>query len=224
VIRGPAPLALSLALGLVVTACGASAATPPAAAPTASPMPAGTYTTASFKPAVTFTVPDGWQIATDSESYFQVRRAGQDVVGIHLFRDPLAASQDPACPTTTQPGVGKSSTELVTWMRSLKGLTVGAPVMSTVGGLPGVAVDVRIAAGWTQSCAFANGLPTVPLLTDGVDLRWIVAGSERLRLYLVDLPGGGTVIVDLDAFDGDLFDSLVKDAVPVLKTFRFATG
>ena len=99
-----------------------------------------------------------------------------------------------------------------------------APVLVDVGGLRGVGVDIAIAAGWTQSCSFANGVPTVPLLTDGAGLRWVIAGSERLRLYVLDVPDGGTVIVDLDAFDGDLYDSLLRVGAPIVKSLEFATG
>lgn len=219
-IRGLASLALLLA----VAACGGSTATPAASSPTASALPAGTYTSTAFRPSVTFTLPDGWVIAEDRPGYFQVRPVESDLVGLHLFRDVFAASQDPACPTTAAPGVGRTSTEIVTWIRGLAGLSVAAPVMVDVGGLRGVGVDIAIAAGWTQSCSFANGVPTVPLLTDGAGLRWVVAGSERLRLYVLDVPDGGTVIVDLDAFDGDLYDSLLKVGAPIVKSLEFAGG
>ncbi len=219
-IRGLASIALLLA----VAACGGSAATPAASSPTASALPAGTYTSTAFRPGVTFTLPDGWVIASDTAGYFQVRPVETDQAGLHLFRDVFAASQDPACPTAAEPGVGTTSTELVTWIRGLAGLSVAAPVLVDVGGLRGVGVDIAIAAGWTQSCSFANGVPTVPLLTDGAGLRWVIAGSERLRLYVLDVPGGGMVIVDLDAFDGDLYDSLLRVGAPIVKSLEFATG
>lgn len=219
-IRGLAPLALLLA----VATCGGSPATPAAATPTASALPAGTYTSTVFQPSVTFTLPEGWVIAEDRASYFQVRPVESDLVGLHLFRDVLPASQDPACPLTAEPGVGRTSTEFVTWIRGLDGLSVAAPVLVDVGGVRGVGVDIAIAAGWTQSCSFANGVPTVPLLTDGAGLRWVVAGSERLRLYVLDLPDGGTVIVDLDAFDGNLYEALLRVGAPIVKSLKFATG
>jgi hypothetical protein len=111
VIRGLA----SLALLLVVAACGGSLPPPAAGGSSAAPSPlaAGTYTSTAFQPAVTFTVPDGWEKAGDAAPYLQLRPAGSEVAGIHLFRDAVAASQDPACPATPEPGVGSTSTELV---------------------------------------------------------------------------------------------------------------
>ncbi len=215
---------LAVAMTLFVAACGSSS--PPAATgPVSSSLPAGTYTSVAFQPPATFTVPDGWELATDTAGYLLLRPAGSDVAGIHLFRDVVAASQDPACPTAAEPGIGTTSTDLVLWIRGLAGLTVSTPAMVTVGGLRGTSLDIGIAAGWTSSCPFANGLPTVALLVgQASDLRWVVAGSERLRLYILDMPEGGTVIVDVDAFDGTLMDSLLSNAAPIVKSLSFQTG
>jgi hypothetical protein len=134
-------------------------------------------------------------------------------------------SQAADCPTSAEPGVGSTSSQLAAWIRSLPGLTVSEPKMTTVGGLRGVEIDVAIASGWAGTCPFANGLPAVPLFVWGTGTsRWVVAGSERLRLSLLDIPGGGTVVVDMDAFDGSVFDSLVANAVPIVDTFKFATS
>lgn len=216
---------LAVAMALSISACGGSGATPAPSGPAGSPLPAGTHTSTAFQPAVTFTVPDGWELATDSATYLQLRPLGSEVAGIHLFRDAVAASQDSSCPTTPQPGVGATSSDLVAWMRTLKGLVVSSPAMVTVGGLRGVSVDIAIAEGWTASCPFANGLPTVPLLVGKAnDLRWVIAGNERLRLYILDLPIGGTVMVDVDAFDGTLIGSLLGSAAPIVKSLQFAGG
>jgi hypothetical protein len=221
VIRGLASLALLLA----VTACGGSSASPAAGSPTATAMPAGTYTSTLFQPAVTFTVPDGWAMPLDTPPYLQLIPAGSEVLGIHLFRDPVAASQDPACPATPEPGVGTTSTELVAWLRGRPGLVVGTPVMATVGGLRGVSIDVAIRNGWTTSCPFAGGSPTVPLITSKTAAyHWVIVGNERLRFYVLDLPGGGTVIVDVDAYDGTQYDALIRSAAPIVRSMQFAAS
>ncbi len=189
-----------------------------------SPLPAGTHASAVFQPGVTFTVPDGWALATDTADYLQLRPAGQDLLGIHLFRGVSAASQDPSCPVEAEPSVGTSSVELMSWIRGLDGLTVTSPAMVQVGGLIGSSVDIRIRNGWTQSCSFANGLPTVPLLVNsGTGLRWVIAGDERLRLFALDLPDGGTLIVDIDDFEGSQFEQFLPDAMSVVNSFQLAS-
>jgi hypothetical protein len=211
----------------LLAGCSGSAGAPTGATPAPTPPPAlapGTYTSAAFQPAVTYTVPSGWRVASDSSDYFALQPVNSEVTGIHFFGDPLAASQDPTCPTTAEPGVGTLSLELATWIRRLPGIVASSPRMVTVGGLRGVELDLALNTGWTASCPFANGVPTVPLFV-GADgsLRWVVAGNERLRLDLLDVPGGGTVVVDVDAFDGTLFDELLAAATPIVQSLSFAT-
>jgi hypothetical protein len=54
------------------------------------------------------------------------------------------------------------------------------------------------------------------------DLRWVVAGPERLRLAFLDVPGQGVVVVDLDSFDGTGFESLIANSSPIVKSLSFA--
>jgi hypothetical protein len=219
---------------LLMAVVVAAACTPGTGGPTASPAPTGlapgTYTTAVFQPAITFTVPAGWELVGDRLSaaggapvYAALRPAGSDVVGIHFFRDPAAASQEPACPETAEPSVGGTSSELATWIRGRPGLLVSEPKIAALGGLRGVELDLGIVAGWTASCPFADGIPTAALFVGaGGEYRWVVAGSERLRLYLLDLPGGGTLAVDIDAFDGSLIDDLLVAAAPIVQSLEFS--
>lgn len=223
--RLPVAVLLGALLAVLVAGCaGAPSAATPVSTPAPSALPTGTYTSGAFQPAVTYTVPAGWRIASDSSDYFALQPVASDLTGIHLFRDPLAASQDAACPTTAEPGVGKLSLELATWIRGLPGLIASSPRIVTVGGLRGVELDLALNTGWTASCTFANGVPTVPLFVGANgNLRWVVAGNERLRVALLDVPGGGTVVVDVDAFDGTLMDGLVAAASPIVQSLSFAT-
>ena len=211
---------------LAVVAVGCASGGTPSAAPSGASqppaLPAGTYQSQAFQPRVAFTLPSGWWIASDTDDYLALQPVDSDQVGIYLFRDPLAASQDLACPIEPEPNVGTISSELSTWMRALPGLIVSNPRLASVGGLRGTELDLRIADGWQASCPFADGLPTVPLFVgQTLELRWVVAGSERLRLSLLDVPGGGTVVVDIDAFDGLLMEVLLDAASPIVGSITF---
>jgi hypothetical protein len=213
---------------LALAACG-GATLPPAAAtqapaPAVTPLPAGTYTSLAFQPAVTFTVPDGWVLTADAPLYLALQPAGNDAIGVHLFRDPSAASQDPTCPASAEPGVGGTSSALTAWIREQPGLNVTPPVMATVGGLPGTSLDISLKVDWTQACPFANGTPSVPLFNSPAIDHWVVVGNERLRAYFLDLPGGGTVVVDQDAFDGTQFEALLAASGGIVRSLTFATG
>jgi hypothetical protein len=200
---------------------GGPSGTPAPSLPPA--LPAGTYTSQVFRPQVTFTLPDGWWISSETTDYLGIQPVDSDLEGIHLFRDPKAMSQDAACPAVAEPGVGTLSSDLATWIRARPGFVTSNPRLAEIGGLRGIELDVSIAPGWTTSCSFANGLPTVPLfVSQASGLRWVVAGSEQLRISLLDVPGGGTVVVDLDAFDGSLMPELIARAAPIVQSFSFA--
>jgi hypothetical protein len=187
-------------------------------------LPAGAYSSNAFRPTITYTLPEGWLIAGDNPDYFALQPVTSDAVGIHVFRSPLAASQDVECPITSAPGVGTTAKDLVNWIIARPGLSAADPVPVTMGGLGGLQVDVAIVEGWVPSCPFADGIPTVPLFVSATDasFRWVIAGSERLRLNVLDVPGKGTVVVDIDAFDGSLMDSFLPAATSVVESMRFA--
>ncbi|MFN8630529.1 MAG: hypothetical protein U0838_09495 [Chloroflexota bacterium] len=214
---------------LLIPLLAGCAAPPPAAtpAPTAAPsaptaIQPGTHTTTSFKPATTYTVPAGWTSVADSAGYFGITLASDPDNGFYLFHNVQALSQDPSCPKAPEPGVGTSSAALVTWIRSLKGLNVSQPMMVKLGGLPATQIDVSIHADWTPSCSFANGLRTVALFYSDA-INWWLAGDEKLRLTIVDIPNGGTVVADLDSFSGKGFGDLLSSGTPIVQSLQFAT-
>jgi hypothetical protein len=223
--RGLATALAALLLVSLVAGCSAGLGNQASAGPTAPPaLVAGQHASAVFRPAVTYTVPAGWTNPVDDVSYFELMPTLDQNNGIHLFHNWHALSQAADCPYSPEPGVGTSVSDLVTWIRSRAGLSVTPPALVTVGGLPATTIDLSIAPNWKQSCSFANGLPTVQLLIDETgQLHWVVAGSETLRLYLLDLPGGGTLIVNLDSFDGVGFPNLLTTGSPIVKSLTVAT-
>lgn len=200
---------------------GGGSVTQAPAAPQA--LPPGDYTSTAFRPAASFTLPAGWLITQDSPDFLALQPVSADSTGIYLFRSPGAASQAADCPTTRIPEVGPTAKDLVDWIEGLPGLDTGERRSVAVGGLLGFELEIAIVPGWAVSCPFANGLPTVPLLVgEASGLRWVMAGSERLRLSVLDVPGNGTVVVDVDAFDGSLFAGFLPSAAPIVSSLRFA--
>jgi hypothetical protein len=226
--RAALAAACSIVLAIALAACsGTPAATHQSSAPVVTPapsaLPAGTYTSTAFQPPVTFTLPAGWWIEVDSPAYLRLAPVDSEVLGVHLFRDAQAASQDPDCPAVPAPGVAADAESIATWIGERPGLVVSDPVTANVAGLRGPMLDLGIVDGWAASCPFADGLPTVPLLVNvEANYRWVVAGGERLRLYLLDLPDGGTVLVDIDDFVGDSIDALIEAATPIVESLSFA--
>ncbi|HYM84631.1 MAG TPA: hypothetical protein VEY67_10810, partial [Candidatus Dormibacteraeota bacterium] len=90
--RGLASLLLTT---VALTACssGGSPGSSAGASAAASPLPAGTYTSRTFQPTVTVTLPTGWDLPGDSTALYQIAPAGSDAGGIYVFRDPAPAAQ-----------------------------------------------------------------------------------------------------------------------------------
>jgi hypothetical protein len=42
-----------------------------------------------------------------------------------------------------------------------------------------------------------------------------------MRLFLLDLPDGRTMLIDIESPDSASFDALVADAMSVIQTFQF---
>lgn len=213
-----------LALGLLVGGCTVlgqrPSSTPAPTGPVA--LAPGTYRSQAFQPPVSVTLPAGWWISTDSADYFAVQPVATDQAGVHIFSGPLPASQAASCPEAPEPSIGTLDVQVAAWIRSRPGFVTSPQRPVTIDGHRGLELDVSIAASWTQSCPFANGLPAVPLFIGATDsYRWVVAGSERLRLDLLDVDGR-TVVVDVDAFDGSLMDALVAQAQPIVQSLTFA--
>jgi hypothetical protein len=207
----------------LLAGCGGAASPTPVATAQRVALPAGEGRSGAFGPPITYQLPAGWLVADDGPDYFALQPVTSDQVGIYVFRSPLAASQDPDCPIKPAPDAGTTAKELVDWIRARPGLVVGDPVPVTVGGFTGLQADVAIAEGWKASCPFANGVPTAPLFVSPTDpgFRWVVAGSERLRLSVLDVPAKGMVVIDIDAFDGSQMDGFLPTATTIVGSMRF---
>jgi hypothetical protein len=216
---------VAVALVAAVLLAGCSTAATPSPRPSATAMPAGTYTSKVLRPQLTYTVPAGWLVSGDEVDYFGLRPAISDIVGLFVFRGATAMSQDKACPDKPEPGVEPTAAGLTAWIRGLKALKVSPPRLAAVGTLRGTELDVEIASDWKQSCPFANGLPAVPLLLgQDATYHWVVAGTEKMRLTILEGPDRQVLIIDADAFDGALFDEIAVGAAPIIKTFTFKGG
>jgi hypothetical protein len=97
----------------------------------------------------------------------------------------------------------------------------------THGGLRGVLLDIAASGTYTTVCPNDNktypaGLPILPLFAGAGsgDLTWWIGGDERIRLYLLDMPGGGNVVIGIDAIHTD-FETLLEVTQRVLDGITF---
>ncbi len=192
-------------------------------------IPAGTHTTRSFRPALTYTIPVGWTNFNDHEGNFGLVPPGGDWTAVVVGSgktDRVAVLQRIA-PTGSRCGDDaapvRSAAAFVRWLVNDPALIVSGRKPVTVGGLSGFVVDLRIRRSWTETCPWSHGFPaaqiihgvdpTDPGMIDGVD-----PGRFVMRLYLLDYKHA-TLGIEIDAVRGTRLDTYSN----FVETFRFAT-
>ncbi len=184
------------------------------------PLEGGTYTSQRFEPALTFTVPAGWNNPWDTRGAFLLWAPGWpdggggswlfDYPGLDVVRDPRP---DEGCSTYVDATVGTSALEIATWVANHPAIATEAPLPVQVAGLTGYQLDVSLEDSWRERCPGRHG---AVWLFEGIYLRDQSKYPEyaTMRLILLDLPDGGNVLIQIDG-------SQVEAAMPVVSSFEF---
>lgn len=127
---------------------------------------------------------------------------------LRVLADPLPLTAD------CQEGPAPADAEaLAQSLLSNRDLETTAPSATTVGGAPALQMDVETAAG----ALVCDGWPRFAVTSS------ILEPGNRMRLYLVDLPGGSARILAIAIVASeDRFESLVETAAPILESFEFS--
>jgi hypothetical protein len=199
----------------------------PSTAPTPSPVPSAsprTISSTTFRPALRLELPDGW-VVTDGVRALTLNTAGtagSPAGAVEFKPKPVVGSNANACEGLAATGVGTSVAEIVTALAADTRLAVVAGSPVTLDGRTGQVLDLRVAAGWAETCSWSGGQPAALLLTvadpPGPFLGLI--GDERMRVILVDVDGVAVAIA-FSATDGATFDAFVAAAMPIVETVRF---
>lgn len=183
-----------------------------------------------------YTVPAGWANQSDYPSNYTLMPAaeyagaagdpnGRASHGIYLFARPAALADSATCASQVAPGIGQTPAALAASVASRPGLVASKPAPITIGGYPGVMIDIHLAPNWTRTCP-GDTLPSAPLLVNDSGSpsgwNWGIASTEQQRLILLDIGGGRTVaiIVD-DNSTPSRFAELIAQAMPIIATFQF---
>lgn len=183
-------------------------------------LAAGTYRTSRFAPEVEYTVPAGWTNSQDLPGNVLLQPAGGDERYVGIFRD---ATVPDGCRDRAAPGVGTSVAAVADWLSRHPGLDTTAPEPVTLGGLNGVRMDVALRWDWRQTCEFSAGRPVVAFLYGGGPsvLHHVLLPGFTERLYLLAVPGGGNVTIEV-APEGRSLSELVDAAGPLLTDLSFS--
>jgi len=183
------------------------------------PLKAGTYTSKSLNPAVTYTLTADWVNLRDGPDFFQLYPdtpanrvlavAGQYPPHILILPvtmvSPSAACAGPSLSDETEVDAAR----FVEFLTTRANLATTGPVPVTVGGLTGQQIDASIEPGWT-GC-----LPGSPL-SESLTQR------DRIRYIVLDTPDAGSLMIRLRALTD--FDAFFAEAMPIVESFAFDFG
>jgi hypothetical protein len=181
------------------------------------PLEAGSYSTRSFDPDITYTVPDAWENLEDLPGNFLLQKIGDERY-VAIYQNVRAPAE---CEETWASGVGAAVADLVDWYTTHPGLNTTQPQTVTVGGLTGVFLDISLDPSWNVTCSYSQGQPVVPLIIgNGTSLvhHVILPGFEE-RLYLLEW-NGGNVAIEIGT-EGMPLDEYLTEVVPIIETLSF---
>ena len=184
---------------------GGDAVTKDAAAPSNSPSPrpacpnpegqaclgplvAGTYTTTNFAPAITYTVPDGWDNEEDNLGNFLLLPPGEDLPGVNAGTSDfigvyVTVAAPDGCEPAAAPGVGTTAADLADWFAANPAMSVTGRKTVEVGGLRGSVMDLTLNPTWKGACPYSNGNPVAPMILAPVLLRSSTRRAGRGRSH-----------------------------------------
>jgi tRNA A-37 threonylcarbamoyl transferase component Bud32 len=187
----------------------------------------GTYSTRTFKPGLTYTVPSlGWTNSADNNGqvglippggdYSSVDFGGSDYIDVFTS----IATGNGRC--GDGPGTVHTPEGFVRWLKQQPGFAPFTPIPVTVGGLSGVGVDLRFRRGFTKKCPWSGPLPGQNVLTglppspDNLN-HSLPPGHAVMRLYLLHYKQG-TLGIEIDDVRDDSRLAVYKK---VVESFRF---
>ncbi len=189
------------------------------------PLAAGSYTTISFQPKLTYRVPSGWSNLEDLPGNFLLVPPGGSLSGVNdgtsdyvgAYTSVAPDAQD--CSGKPAAGVGPSASDIVAWMAQQPGLTMTGRKPARVGGLQGEVVDLKMRASWPKACKI-GGTAFVPVIigTGTSQFEHALAGVGAMRLYVLDRAGGVLAIEIDDVSGGSHLDAYSQ----MVSTFQFA--
>jgi hypothetical protein len=213
------------AAGATTHAAGKTSTAAPASTPTQPHCPnpegmnclgqlaGGTYTTQTFDPKLSYTVPAGWSNMEDMYGNFLLLPPGQPLAGVNPGTSDyigVYTSVYPVNGCSTPDGDVTTPAAYLRWLQRNRGLAVSSAHAVKLGGLAGYVADLRIAKNWRGVCE-GSSLPTVTVESGSSptasDLIHGILKGSAMRLYLFAYHGGVLSVEIDDVHDAHHLDS-----------------
>jgi hypothetical protein len=176
-------------------------------------LTAGSHTTTSFQPVLTYAVPAGWVNHSDA-TYFglfpdtpvnQAEFARSDEPADSIL---MGSIDSPYFVCKGLENYRGTAAEMAAAAAANEILVVSDVVDVTVGGLSGKRFDVRVSPDWDGNCP---GDPPGSNYLDG-----------RTRVFFLDAPGRGAITIFVGSMHAADHEAFVTSATPVVESFDFS--
>ena len=175
--------------------------------------------------ALRYAVPDGWSNIEDEHATYRLARSESAAEPrIDLHAEVLVASQSDPCKEEPDPDVGRTAAAITDWLGSAPGVVSSVPVAVSIGDLDGWLIDVGMEPGGTPPCSSGTGVPYGVLFTDGEPsegFSWSVRPEMRMRLYVLDLGDGRTLLIEIRSPDATTHGAVLAEATGIVESFEF---
>jgi hypothetical protein len=189
------------------------------------PLEPGQYQTATFQPAITYTVPAGWTNFEDLPGNFWLFQQEDEQEGalggsyLGIYQNIHAAAIN--CDEAWEEGIGTTPTELVAWYQSVPGLVVSEPKSVNVGGLDGLQIDLGLEPG-VDTCRYDTyeGIPLI--IGDGVsDVHHVILPELDLRLVILGWRDGNVTLEITNVKEQHSADEFRAVLQPIIDSLEF---
>jgi serine/threonine-protein kinase len=187
----------------------------------------GTYSTRTFKPGLTYTVPSlGWTNSADNTGQVGLIPPGGDYSSVDIGGSDYIDVFTSIATGNGRCGDGHgpihTPTAFVRWLKHEPGFAPFTARRVTIGGLSGVVVDLRFRRGFARTCPWSGRFPAQQVLTglppspDNLN-HSLTPGHAVMRLYLLPYERGTLGIEVDDVRD----DARLAVYTKVVESFRF---
>ncbi|WP_425861978.1 hypothetical protein [Arthrobacter sp. TWP1-1] len=177
-----------------------------------------------------YVVDASWANALDHTPAYWLQRADAyaasngdaQLPGVYIWGDVAAAAQTfPSCPEESDPAGPTEAADLLAWMTTLPGV-IATPISAQIGGTTVDGLDIVVDPATSSTCY--GSVPVVLLIAGRQGAPdpylWGVTSPERAQVFLLDLGGGHTAAVFIQAPTAE-FDALLTPAKDLIATFKF---
>jgi hypothetical protein len=189
----------------------------------------GTYTSANFKPTLTYTVPSGptdgppaarWTNSVDlSRTYSLVPPGGG--YAFQVISEIAIPEQTPDCSAKAKAGAGTSVADWVDFLTKHPGLDAQTPVAVTIGGFSGFSVRFSRSSTWTATCPGSIG-PAIELyIHPGAPQGGVRFVDDQTESYTLLDVNGETVLIVVESGGAAAQPGDLANAQPIIDTFAF---